>query len=116
MKRPLNETEEKATKLGVENRIKEIKDKKESIKIHLKQKVFMAAKREYEEILLPYNNKIEDLNLKVRLEKLEEDLNLAEKDLINLKDQLKSGVEVKRMSGVQWVLNYWIGVGDEFEW
>jgi len=100
MKRPLNKIEKKLTKEGLEKREKEIIDLTETLNIHNKQKEFIKAKIEYEDLIVPYNRKVDEQNLKTRMEKIEEDIKLAELDIINLKSQLSEGVEVKKMVGV----------------
>ena len=96
MKRKLNKTEKELTIKGVETRKLEIKRKTESLEIQEAAQTHVTQSRTYEDKLRPYNRKVEDKNFKVKIDMLESDLRIAKKDLLNLQDQLKNGVEIKK--------------------
>lgn len=96
MKRKLNETETTLTKKGISLREKQIKDSTERLKIHIAQQEFIKAKRKYEDIIEPYNRKVEDKNIQTIIEKCQSDIRIAEDDIKELKNQLKNGVESKK--------------------
>ncbi len=100
MKRKLNKTELELTNKGIVKRKKEIKESNKAIKIHKKHQEYTKIKREYEDLLEPYNREVEDKNNKLKIKKFEENLELAKLDLKNLEDQVKNGIKVKEAVGV----------------
>lgn len=100
MNRKLNETEKKLTRKGIKLRKQQIIDSKEKLNIHLAQQEFIKAKRKYEDMVEPYNRKVEDKNIEVIINKCNSDIKIAEADIIELTKHLKNGVEVKNATGV----------------
>lgn len=100
MKRKLTKQERELTKKGLENRQKEIEDLEEAIIVNKKHQEFLEFQRDYEDVLRPYNRKVEDSNLDIKIRTFEEKLKLAKIDVKNLNSQLKDGVNVKKASGV----------------
>ena len=93
MKRPLDEIEEKLSKRGLEKRKEEVVESKEALIVNKAHEKFLKYSREYEDILKPYNRKVEDKNLQVKLDKLKSDLIIAEQDIKNLTDQLENSLK-----------------------
>lgn len=107
MKRQLDKKEREMTIKGVAKRKKELGPAKRAVKMIKAQIYFAPIERKYKEelkqfndIIRPLNQQVEDEINELNLKKFTGDLKLIEEDLINLESQLKDGVTIKNAPGV----------------
>lgn len=107
MKRQLDKKEREMTEKGLKKRNKELIPAKRAVQMIEAQIDFAPIEREYKEALRkfnetirPLNNQVEDETNALNLKKFTGDLKIITDDIENLETQLKEGVEVKEMSGV----------------
>lgn len=107
MKRQLDKKEREMTEKGLKKRNKELGPAKRAVQMIQAQIDFAPIKREYDkksrefnDIIRPLNQQVEDETNKLNLKKFTGDLNIITDDIINLESQLKDGVTVKQAVGV----------------
>lgn len=100
MMRKLEKKEIDLTNKGLKRNQEEIKELKESLERLNKFKEFRDLKRKYEDETRPYNRRVEDQELDAKVKMITADIQMKEEIILNLKKQLKEGVEVKKPLGV----------------
>ena len=107
MKRELTEEEEKMTKKGIKKLQKEIDEATESLEYNIMQQKYQLAVWKYEDAQAEWKNYSDPVKRKKvveNYEKAEKEANLiiesSKKTIEQMNNQLKSGVEIKKPSGV----------------
>ena len=100
MNRELTKEELNLTTRAIEKMKKETVDAKESISLTKKQIEYIKVKREYEDMIKPYNRKQQDTEHEKALKMANQAIESNKINTKELEKQIKEGVEIKKMNGV----------------